>query len=408
MLNDKTFGFKHVLLVWELGGNRGHLERLQVVAHELKAHGVRCTFVVRAYASSQSWLLQRGWDCVQAPNPIPDRAPPGAGSPVHCHADWFLRAGFHKSGMARQLIDDWAALWARTGADAAFLDYAPSAAYALHFLGLPYVTLGTGFCTPSHAKIDEPDCFSPWDAQAKLAAQASHRLLDQTFKDLRRRLGQAAPDHMNVLFTPERVALCTFASLDHWARPVAKTQYHGVIWSLSQQAVLPWHQADRRKRVFCYLNAEAEFVIPWLQALHDAELDVVAVAPNLTEGQTKSLRRPGFQLSRTPLDMTAMLKDCGSCITQGGLAMAGVSLSHGVPLLILPRYAEQALLARRLTIGKLATSTVQPPTKNLLTERLAVLQSSELQEQVRAFASEHDVHGPKRSVLASMAMLSKC
>jgi hypothetical protein len=405
MRNNKPLRFKHVLLVWELGGNRGHLERLQVVAHELKAQGVRCTFVVRPYASSQLWLAQRGWACIQAPDPLPDRAPQDTAQPVHCHADWFLRAGFQNGVMAHQLIDNWASLWAFTGADAAFLDFAPSAAYALHFLGLPYVTLGTGFCTPSLAKTDEPDCFSPWDAQAMVAAHASHRLLEQIFKDLRSRLGQAAPEHMNVLFTPERVALCTFAPLDHWARPLAKTQYHGVIWSLTHQTSFIWHQVDKRKRVFCYLNAEADFVMPWLQVLHAAQLDVVAVTPNLTEAQMKSLQRPGFQLSRTPLDMDTILKECGSCITHGGLSVAGASLSHGVPLLILPRYAEQALLARRLTIGKLATSTVQPPSQKLLAQRLALLHDSELQERVRAFASEHAAHTPKRAALTSMARL---
>ncbi len=402
-MKDKSIIFKHVLLVWELGGNRGHLERLQVVAHQLKAQGVRCTFVVRVYASSQPWLARRGWDCVQAPDPVPDRAQPGLAPPVHCHADWFLRAGFHKAGMARQLIDDWAALWARMGADAALLDYAPSAAYALHFLGLPFITLGTGFCTPSQAQ--EPNCFSPWDAPAKLAAQASHRLIADTFEDLRRRLGQAAAEHMVQLFTPERVALCTFAQLDHWARPAAQAQYHGVVWSLSNQAVLPWHQADRRRRVFCYLNAETDFVMPWLQALHATGLDVMAVTPSLTEAQMQSLQRPGFQLSRTPLDMAAVLQECGSCITQGGLSVTAASLWYGVPLLILPRYAEQALLARRLTMGKLANSTVQPPTPALVAEKLAHLQGGEVQAQVKAFAAEHAAHSPQRSVHTALDML---
>jgi hypothetical protein len=394
---------KHVLLVWELGGNRGHVERLQVVAHELKARGVRCTFVVRVYASTKPWLEHRGWDCVQAPDPVPDTAQQDFAPPVHCHADWFLRAGFHKSGMARQLIDEWAALWARTGADAAILDYAPSAAYALHFLGLPFLTLGTGFCTPSQAQ--EPDCFSPWDAQAKLAAQASHRLVTDTFLDLRRSLGSAAPEHMLELFTPQRVAMCTFAPMDHWARPVEQTVYHGVIWSLSHQAVLPWYQDDKLLRVFCYLNAEADFVMSWLQALHALKLDVIAVTPGLTEDQILSLQRPGLQLSRTPLDMATVLKECGSCITQGGLSVTAASLWYGVPLLILPRYAEQALLARRLTMGKLAASTVQSPTPSLLADKLAHLQGSEVQAQVQAFAAQHASYNPQRTVETSLAML---
>jgi hypothetical protein len=413
----REFAFKHVLLVWELGGNRGHLERLQVAALDLRAQGVRCTFVVRLYASSQAWLEQRGWDCLPAPDPVPeavpsaqhDRAASSGGSSVHCHADWFLRMGFGQEGMARQLIDGWESLLKTTGADAALLDFAPSAAYALHFLGLPFLTLGTGFCSPSDlaAGAGRPDCFSPWDQRAAGEALVSHRRLQAIFGSLRARLGAAAAEQMLQLFTPERVALCTFAAFDPWQRSAAHSAYHGVIWALSHQAVLNWHQEDRRLRVFCYLNAEPDFVMAWLGALHALRLDLIAVTPSLTDMQMQAFQRPDFQLIRTPLDIASLLKSCGGCITLGGVSLSGASLWHGVPLLILPRYAEHALLARRLTTAKLATTTVQAPTPALAAAKLADLQSHALQANAQAFAAAHASHSPQKTVASALAMLSQ-
>ena len=92
---------QHVLIVWELDGNLGHLSRLHLVARTLAAKGARVTFAVRDYEAAAPWLRARGWTCVMAPRTRISfwgrRRPAG-------HADWYLCEGFNSPANVQGLI----------------------------------------------------------------------------------------------------------------------------------------------------------------------------------------------------------------------------------------------------------------------------------------------------------------
>jgi hypothetical protein len=423
-----TRQLSHVLLVWELGGNLGHLMRMQQVAQRLGALGVRCTWVVLDMAQAQPWLAARGLQAVQAPDPGAAwraQAPQHAGAHGHdirCHADWLWRAGFGQAGVAKRLVQEWQALWQQLQPDAALLDFAPSAAYALQTLGKAYVHMSVGFCTPSSAQV--ADCFQPWDRAAQQQAQRSHEALLQRLDELGQELaaelsaemgaemgaeiGQRAPRHLLQMYPQARMAYCTFGAMDHFSERSYKPNYLGAIWGEAHRTNAPpataqtpslWPHGSEGARVFAYLNHGAEQVMPWLALLSQSKLEVLAIAPKLPAEQMEQLSHAHMRVQREPVDMQAAFTGCNACITHGGQGLTAASLWHGVPLLLLPRQAEQALLARRLTMGGLATSTVQPPSAALLQAKLGeLLHQGQIRSHVQAFAKAHAALTPAHAV----------
>jgi UDP:flavonoid glycosyltransferase YjiC (YdhE family) len=359
---------KHVLLVWELGGNRGHLERLHIAATVLKSRSIHCTFVVRNHKTSQTWLAERGWPCLQAP--VSAQSNWGAKVP-DCHADWYFLEGFAQPNVVRQFVADWKQLLHLTKADVALLDYAPFAAYAFHFLQIPYLILSSGFCTPHRA--NEPVCFQPWDSDAVQRSSVSHLLLKETFGLLKQQFGHQAPLTMDRLYTTDRVAMCVFKEMDHFSRPLDEDQYLGVIWGSKRGSGLNWKSTKQSKRLFCYLNTPSSQTATILKSLRSQSFEVIAVVPNLDIALIVQLQSQRMQLSAVAQNVEHLLNYADACITHGGLALSALSLLKGVPLLLLPRYAEQVLLSQKLKKSSLAVATTQLDNSKVIAEKVDIL-----------------------------------
>ncbi len=376
---------KHILLIWELGGNRGHLERLQVVAQALKKQGHAITFIVRDLEKSRQWLEERGWPFIAAPRS--NQSHWGSRTPS-CHADWYLVEGFHREGVANQLIQQWQFILKQTQADAALLDYAPFAAYALHFHGIPFTTLGSGFCSPTtHAPAQ---CFKPWDASAVQQAKLAQHHLAHVFKALAQQLGSRAAHHMHDLFTQERLALCLFEEMDHFARPASSHRFYGAIWASQKNQSVQWSEQASLPKVFCYLNGQGQDILTILNQLRATPVQTIAVAPKISAEEAAALSSAHFQISTQPLDAFALLAQAQVCITHGGLALSAMSLQQGVPLLILPQYVEQVLLARQLKKYGLAVACTLPRAARGITDLLTrMLGDSGYHHRAQTFAQKY-------------------
>ncbi len=392
----------HFLLVWELGGNRGHLERLQVAAKVLTQQGHKITFVVREVLKTKAWLDERGWACVAAPRSAQSQWALGTPS---CHAEWYLREGFQQAGVAQQFLQQWQALLENVQPDAAFLDYAPFAAYALHAHSIPFLTLGSGFCTPSD--VSKSNCFRPWEADAVTKATKADAQLSQVFKQLQASIGPHAASHMGELFTQDRVALCLFEEMDHFSRSAQRHQFHGAIWAShapkSVAGRFAWNDQLALPKVFCYLNGTPQEVMSVLNELRHAPFQTIAVAPKLSADEVAALQSQHLQISTQALNVQPLIAQCQACISHGGLALSALSLHHGVPLLIFPQYAEQVLLARQLMrqgLG-LAASLRQSGSRVVQLLHSLLNQSSHAMRAV-AFAKKYERITPELTVQSAL------
>jgi UDP:flavonoid glycosyltransferase YjiC (YdhE family) len=373
---------RHILIVWELGGNRGHLARLHLTARALAKKGAQITFAVRNYADAAPWLVARGWACVQAPQTALHGW--NVSTPVG-HADWFMCEGFDQPGQVQVLIQAWSALTEQLQVDAMLLDFAPFAAYAAHYLQVPYLVSSVGFCVPPY--FDQPACFRPWDGQAVNQSQIAHAQLSFAFKALRTTLGPRAATDMQALYKPDVVRLCTFAEMDHFADRTPGSVYTGVIWDDSERLPSANWAGSKSRKIFCYLNGPVQDIRPFLDVLKKHKYDGIVVAPQLTENLVAEYTGAGLQIFLQPVNVQTLLPLADLTVTHGGVGLVGQSLCAGVPLLLIAQHAEQALLARRVAQQHLGLATFRAAQPDVLDQKLdAVLQSEKIHVEVARFA----------------------
>jgi hypothetical protein len=358
---------QHVLIVWELGANLGHLGRLHLTANALVAQGKKVTFAVRNYSAAAPWLAARGWPCVQAPVPEGDW---GARVPVG-HADWYLCDGFDKPGAAHRLIQQWADVVEKIQPDAMLLDFAPTAIYAAHFLQLPYLVSSVGFCVPPY--FDRVACFRPWDATAQGRAEDAHIYLHTIFGTLQRQLGPRAATSLAQLYPPKLVRMCTFAEMDHFEGRAPDTSYLGVLWDDTGLNFKASWQGMGSKKIFCYLNGEADLATPILKTLQKQNYEVIAVAPRLPAQAVLHYATRQCQVLTEPVNVGVLLPHCDAVVTHGGVGLVAQSLCAGVPVFVLAQHAEQALLARRVVQQKMGVATFKATDKALLEQKMQTL-----------------------------------
>ncbi len=383
---------RHVLIVWELGGNLGHLSRLHLIASALADQKINVTFAVRNYTHAAPWLAARGWSCLQAPQLNASQW--DSTTPVG-HADWYVCEGFDQPAQVQTWLASWAALLEQQPCDALLLDFAPAAVYAAHYLQLPYVVSSVGFCVPPY--FHQAVCFRPWDAQAVQRAQAAHVHLPAMFGALRKLLGPQAAVDLEALYPPHAVQLSTFQEIDHFADRKAGTSYAGVLWNATLDLKQThWHPSHTpSKKVFCYLNGSVEHTQPMMDALKKHACEVIAVVPQWPKDKVAAYTTKHFQVYTQPVNVQTLLPDADAVVTHGGVGLVGQSLCAGVPLLLLAQHAEQALLARRVAQHSFGLATYRNTDTQLLADRLdELLHEPRFGAATKNFANQHPSYSP--------------
>ena len=392
------------MIAWELGGNFGHIGRLLPFATELLSRGSKVTFAILGQGAAVYWLREQGWTCVAIP-----AAPVGhrTSSPAACHADWFLREGFEDTHGTVRRIGQWAQLMDALEPDNVLLDFAPFATYASHFLRLSYVVLSTGFCTPPY--VGKPACFRPWDHASQKHAQMAHEKLLTCFADLATHLGANAATDLGELFSVDHVRLCTFTELDHFPqRTMSGVAYEGATWSdLQLQSSTTWRQSSGKK-ILCYLNGPESDYAELLQYLQTQTHQVIAVLPKLARDRVACYASDVVHIEISPINLQGLLVDCDLLVCHGGLGLVARSLCAATPVFLLPQYAEQALLARRVVTQKLGAATFQKANVVMLQKKLnQLLENSEINSQLKKFTQKYQMHSVKATTHRVLSTVAK-
>ena len=178
----------------------------------------------------------------------------------------------------------------------------------------------------------------------------------------------------------------------------------GAIWDdLPDGKNIDW-KPTQSKKVFCYLNGTPEHITPFLKLIKSSDCDVVAVVPCLPENEKDHYATPRLRIFREPLNISTLLPDCDLIVCHGGAGLVGRALCAGVPLLLLPQFVEQALLARRLSQQKLAVATSETTVLVTLERKLnAALNEPLIQVAVELFAGKYKGYSASDSALRSVS-----
>lgn len=371
----------HVLLCWELGSGLGHLRRLAPLAQAMIASGHRVSLAARDVVSAAGVFDREGVPVLPAPFCL-QGPPPGPGAASY--PEVLLRVGYTEPAVLAGLLRPWVHLLEMSRAQLVVGDHAPSALLAARLVGIPAFAVGTGFSVPP-ATVPMPPFAAPAPPPASRLQAAEtrvRRVIEQAWSGLSAR---GVPD-LAELFAPERSFLCTYPELDHHG-PRADQRYWGVIEPAGTSQERPDWPPGKGPRVFAYLHHGYRQFPGLTRQLRELGHPTVLVSPGIPEPLRATVEGSTLRVQSRGIDLRWAARQAQVCITHCGHATTARLLLLGRPLILLPNYVEQTVLAYRLARQGLALMMHPDPQHHRYGAAITqVLTKPAYGEHVQAFA----------------------
>jgi hypothetical protein len=342
-----------IALAWELGANFAHLGRLLPLAEALRARGHRIELIIRELQRGQAVLGSHDFTMLQAPVWL-GRLPPLA--PTPSYAGVIRRCGYHGAPALAALVDAWTALFDLIEPDLVVAEHAPTAALAARCAGIPCLRYGTGWAAPpavaplpSVTPWSNPDPRRLWVAEAQVLSTVNAVLKGR---------GKPGLARLADLFAPRADVLATFPETDHYG-PREGARYWGST-ELPVAATPPEWPATRGQRIFAFVESGYAGFAGLVRDLAGLGLPTLLYARDLPGPQAKSLSSASLRVVAQPVDFATAVREASLVLCHGGHGATSGALRAGKPLLLLPRQAEQRLLAWRLAATGAALSLATP------------------------------------------------
>lgn len=373
-----------ILLVWELGGNLGHIAPLRAIALELRKRGHQCIFAARDLDATEEYIEPELGPVFQAPirlnairNPL--RVQVNYASLLHS-------TGFDNALSLAARLRAWRELMQTQRCDLVLADHAPTAVIAAASLNIPTMQLGTGFTVPpltTPFKIFRPDTKVSTD----ILLHNEKAVLD-TLGAACVRLGITAPASLQQAFAHGARAILSYPELDHYHVSRDDT-FYGV--PNTSQGMAPVWSAGTEPRFFAYLRP-SKVLNPVLAALNRMPARVLVRVGGVAASKLKSHERPGMQIVDQSVDMTVAARDCDAYINYASHGTTAEMLLAGKPGLLLSDNIERNLVAIR--VQQLGAG-LSPPAKgdfNLSQALRQLVDDHTMRNAAEAFATRYRSH----------------
>lgn len=377
-----------ILFTWELGGGMGHIGPYLPLLKGLRDKGHEVAFALRNLGTAHSALGK--WDIpyFQAPvllGQVADRI-----KQPHTFAQLLHNVGYVNRELLTGLAKGWQQLFKCYQPDLIAYDHSPTALLASRDIKCKKVIIGTGFYLPPDSH--EPAILRHLPApQPERIQQDEARILDN-INHVLNELGSTTIERIAQLFQADDYALLTFKELDHYQqRPGQDVTYWGITHSGLGNA--PNWPHGEGKRIFAYLKPHPSLPA-LLQTLHNLQTPCIIYAPEVADSVKQQLTSQTLHFSREPLDLTLTAESCDIAITNANHSTTITFLIKGKPLLLLPLYQEQQLLAEnieRLGAGLIAPLNSPDAINTKLRE---LLHTPRFAEAARAFAGQYSDSDP--------------
>jgi len=319
-----------ILLVWQLGGNLGHITPLLVIARALRERGHDVSFALENTRASAAPLTRDGFPFVQAPI-LRSTAPDLPCEPAS-YPELLFHFGFADPVLLTSGLRAWRDIYRKLAPELIVFDHAPTALLAARGTGIPRVVFGTGFASPP--RVSPMPSIRPWQNTPRERLGASEQRALDTANAALRAIGAAPLRVFHELFDVEENILATLPELDHYgARP--NVRYWGPI-SDNADGTEPCWPDGRGKRLFVYIRPNSPAFRPLAGALREASLRTLWFAPGLSTDAVATLQSSSLRVARDPLAIAAVARSADGAILHGGHGTTAALLLRGVPLVLLP------------------------------------------------------------------------
>jgi UDP:flavonoid glycosyltransferase YjiC (YdhE family) len=363
----------NITYAWELGGNLGHFAAAEPVLAQLHRAGHRISICSSQESAAQIKRAAFPHRWCSAPKRF---TVPQTGTLLgHASIIRYI-AGFHDEGNLRALLGNWRAILEEFGSDVVVCDFAPAAMAAAGTLDIPCVVYDTGFFYPPEGKpLPVLDPMRVADTDALRVEE--HTVLSITNTCLTA-LGCPTLETFDALLRGQDALLVNDPTLDCFARhdisrfmgPVLRFRRPESL-GLSNRDARPLTAVPTRLRLFAYLNRYSDALETVLDVLanHDDWTCTVFVGGMDDTIDLARWQRPHVSLTRDFSEFGRRITDLDVVLCHGGNGTINHALAHGVPLVLLPLFRENALNAERVReagLGDYATGNLHSVLPGLL------------------------------------------
>jgi len=383
------------LFAWELGEGLGHVTSLRPLALELTRRGHTVVIAVRDVRSAAVAYADSGITFVQCPYQTWKTSPRFARLQTYAHM--LSSIAFGDPNALAALILAWRNLYRLASPDLIVFDHSPTALLAARSLGVPRVLMGLGFYDPPLASplpallTVGPDGAPAGPAPDRASMQDDEALVLSTV-NAALSLCQTPPmARLADLFDVELHLLTTYEELDHFG-PRKEARYWGVHSSIPA-APPEWPDGPGR-RIFAYLKPTPDLQNLLMQ-LRATDQPTLVFGSWVNEAARQRVETARLKLSAKPLDLTLTGQECDLAILNGTHGTTATMLLAGTPVLQLPIFTEQAMIASRTAAIGAGIMVNQHDTAAVASALADMLQSDRFAAAAAAFAAKYADQDPQ-------------
>ena len=369
-----------ILYVWEVGAGSGHITPYVKLISRLQEKGHEIGFVLTSVHKANDFFHGSGVKWYQGPSMLPryvNLVRPNNSYPKILH-----NIGYDKVSRLSGMIEAWRNLFELIDPDLMVFDYSPTAMLASRDMKAARIAIGTGFHLPPDIKPIPAFMSKRGDKRGQNELLKFENKVLGTINEALALNGLKPLSCFSELLDADKKILRTFAEMDHYGRREDAT-YVGVLKSPPGE-IPEWPPFDGPK-IFAYLKPFK--TLPKLfETLNRKRYPTLVYGDKIPQKMMRNAASETLKFVDKPQDMGTIGQQADAVICNAGHGTTTEMLLSGVPLLLLPLYAEQLMVAQnveRLGAGLSAPKRVPERMEDKLDK---ILNMPNFRESAKKFA----------------------
>jgi|ERR1035437_5060561 UDP:flavonoid glycosyltransferase YjiC (YdhE family) len=332
-----------ILMTWELGEKLGHIDRLLVIAKELRSHGHEVIFSLKDLSLAYERITLDGFMMIQSPI-----------KPSHlvsqfqfCNYSGILAfAGWDNPTCLAGLISGWLSMFALVKPDLIICDHSPTAILAARGTTIPVCAIGNSFEIPPCN--DYFPSFDFWNKDNYQNCKNSDEYILANVNPILELLKIKPLDKLTDLFLSVKTIIVTLKEFSHYNNYPINTTFVNPTFVQNTGTTPVWPEGNNLK-VFVYVTSKNTYFDKVLIALKDLGLIALVYDPLITPDRKNQLSTSNIHIETKPFNMNMILKEVDIVISNGNFGTVTETALAGKIQFMLATHMEQHMLVKRIS-----------------------------------------------------------
>lgn len=331
-----------ILLCWEMGLNHGHVQTLFRLASQFEARGHSVVYSMKEPMNARP-ILGPEASIHQTPLPTEHYC---RDEPLHNYTNILRHHGYIHQGVIKDLLTQWFSMFDDVQPDLVVGDHSPTALLAARCRSIPTVAVGNGFTVPP---LRSPMPLARWwlPSPPRVELRRAEREVLGNINAVLQSFNVKPLERVADILNTDVRGLMTVQALDEYPERADNERYFG-FQSHPGGGAWPGWPNDDSPRVLGYLRGAYDSLKPILLALNHSPVSALVYVPDVQMDGPVLKVSERVTLSSQSLDVQQGAEECDAAVSYAGTGFVADILAQGKPLLLAPRFTQQAMLAQRV------------------------------------------------------------